>query len=204
MKLNRQTRRGILSLVSSVFHPLGFLAPFVLLAKEILRSLCRIKLVWDDEMPTEYRSSWSKWRHDLPKLSSCSVTRSVLPKSFGRVVSSQLYHFSDASEVAYGSVCYLRLVNVEGEVHFSFMFAKSRLAPPKCVSIPRLELSTATISVRHDSMLKRELQMPISAQSVFWTDSMSVLRYIKNENKRFHTFVAKRIATIRDGSSPDQ
>ena len=77
------TRRGILSLVSSVFDPLGSLAPFVLLAKEILQSLCRIKLAWgDDEMPTEYRSSWSKWRDDLPKLSSFSVTRSVLPESW--------------------------------------------------------------------------------------------------------------------------
>ena len=84
------------------------------------------------------------------------------------------------------------------------MFAKSRLAPLKCVSIPRLELSVATISVRHDRMLKREIKMPISAQSVFWTDSMSVLRFFNNENKRFHTFVANCIATIRDGSSPDQ
>ena len=89
-------------------------------------------------------------------------------------------------------------------MHCSFMFAKSRLAALKCVSIPCLELSTATISVRHDRMLKREIEMPISAQSVFWTDSMSMLNYIKNENKRFHTFVANCIATIRDGSSPDQ
>ena len=125
------------------------------------------------------------------------IGRSVIPEGFGPVISSQLHHFSDASEVAYGSVSYLRLVNEEGRVHCAFLFAKS-------VSIPRLELSAATFSVRQDRMLKREIEMPLSNPSVFWTNSMSVLRYVKNENRRFHTFVANRIAIIRDSSSPDQ
>ena len=81
---------------------------------------------------------------DLLKLSLFSVNRSVLPEGFGPVLSSQLHHFSDASEVAYGSVSYLRLVNGEGRVHCSFLFANSRLAPLKSVSIPRLELSVKT------------------------------------------------------------
>ena len=195
------TRRGILSVVSSVFDPLGFVSPFVLVAKQALQDLCRIKFGWDDEVPPEYSSSWEKWLNDLPKLSSFSVDRSVIPEGFGPVISSQLHHFSDASEVAYGSVSYLRLVNEEGRVHCTFLFAKSRLAPLKSVSIPRLELSAATLSVRQD---KREIEMPLSNASVFWTDSMSVLRYVKNENRRFHTFVANRIALIRDSSSPDQ
>ena len=198
------TRRGILSVIGSVFDPLGFVVPFILNAKQILQDLCRIKLGWDDEIPPEYHSSWEKWLADVPKLLSFSICRSVLPEAFGPVVSSQLHHFSDASETAYGSVSYLRLVNEEGRVHCSFLFAKSRLAPLKSVSIPRLELSAATLSVHHDKMLKRESEMSFSDPSVFWTDSMSVLRYVKNESKRFHTFVANRITTIRDGSTPDQ
>ena len=90
------------------------------------------------------------------------------------------------------------------ECTVTFLFAKSRLAPLKSVSIPGLELSAATLPVRQDRMLKREIEMPLSNPSVFWTDSMSVLRYVKNENRRFHTFVANRIAIIRDSSSPDQ
>ena len=46
--------------------------------------------------------------------------------------------------------------------------------------------------------------MSFSDPSVFWTDSMSVLRYVKSESKPFHTFVANRITTIRDGYTPDQ
>ena len=204
IKPRQPTRRGILSVVSSVFDPLGFAAPFVLSAKQILQDLCRIKLGWDDEIPPEHLSSWVKWLDDLPKLSSFSVNRSVLPEGFGPVVLSQLHHFSDASEAAYGSVSYLRMRNAEGRVHCAFLFAKSRLAPLKSASIPRLELSAATISIRLDKMLKREIEIPLSEPSIFWTDSMSVLRYVKNEDKCFHTFVANRIAMIRDSSSPGQ
>ena len=186
-----------MSVVSSVFDPLGFVSSFVLVAKQALQDLCHIKLGWDDEVPPEYSSSWEKWLNDLPKLSSFSGDRSVIPEGFGPVISSQLHHFSDASEVAYGYVFYLRLVNEESRVHCAFLFAKSRLAPLKSVSIPRLELSAATLSVRQNRMLKREIEMPLSNPFVFWTDSMSVLRYVKNENRHFHTFIANRIAIIR-------
>jgi len=88
--------------------------------------------------------------------------------------------------------------------HCAFLFAKSRLAPLKSTSIPRLELSAAKISIHLDKMLKREIEIPLSEPSIFWSDNMSVLRYVRNENKRFHTFVANRIAMIRDSSSPGQ
>ena len=196
IKPRQPTRRGTLSIVNSVFDPLGFAAPFVLFAKQILQDLCRIKPGWDDEIPPKHLSSWVKWLDDLPKLSSFSVNRSVLPEGFGPVVFSQLHHFFKASEAAYGSVSYLRITNAEGRKHCAFLFAKSCLAPLKSTSIPRLELSAATISIHLDKMLKREIQIPLSEPSIFWTDSMSVLRYVKYENKHFHTFVANSIAMI--------
>ena len=98
------TRRGILPTIGSVFDPLGFVVPFILNAKQILQGLCPIKLGWDDEIPPEYHSSCEKWLADVPKLLLLSICRSVLPEAFGPVVSSQLHHFSDASEAAYGSV----------------------------------------------------------------------------------------------------
>ena len=96
---------------SSIFDPLGFLAPFILIAKQILQDLCRIKLEWDDEIPLQYMPCWENWLPDLPKLSSFSISRCLMPTEFGQVASSQLHHFSDASEDGYGSVSYLRLVN---------------------------------------------------------------------------------------------
>ncbi|XP_078344097.1 uncharacterized protein LOC144629756 [Oculina patagonica] len=198
------TRRGILSVVSSVYDPLGLVAPFVLPAKRLLQDLCRIKLEWDDPIPSEPKVRWERWMADLPKLSQFSVERCVKPAGFGVISSSQLHHFSDASEAGFGSVSYLRLTNEQGDVHCSFLCSKSRVAPIKSITIPRLELSAATVSVKQDKVLRRELEIPIDAQSVFWTDSTAVLRYVKNETRRYHTFVANRVAVIRDGSEPHQ
>ena len=83
------------------------------------------------------------------------------------------------------------------------MTTKSRVVPLKQITIPRLKLSAASIAVRLDKMMRRELKLPIE-DSVFWTDSTSVPKYIMSEDRRFHTFVANRVALIRDGSSPCQ
>ena len=115
----------------------------------------------------------------------------------------QMHHFSDASELAYGTVFYLRFANTDGDVHCSFLMSKTRLAPLKTLSVPRLELTAATLAVKLDKMFRRELEVPIG-RSVFWTDSRSVLCFIQNEDKRFHTFVSNRHALIHDGSTPDQ
>ena len=204
LKPKPPTPRGILSVVGSVFDPFGFVTPFVLIGKRILQDLCRIKLGWDAEVPTEHRAHWQRWLSDGPKLSQFTIDCCLKPADFKETVSSQLLHFSDASKIGYGSVSYLRLVDRCGRIHCTILQGKSRLVPLKQVTVPRLELSAATISIRLDKVLKRELDLPLTDDSTFWTDSTSVLRYVKNENKRFHTFVANRVVIIRDGSRPDQ
>ena len=124
---------------------------------------------------------WENWLLDLPKLSSFSISRCLMAAEFGQVASSQLHHFSDASEDGYGLVSYLRLVNEEGDIHCAFLFGKSRVTPLKAVTIPCLELSAATMSVRHDRMLKREIEIPLSMPSMFWSDSMSVLHQERDQ-----------------------
>ncbi|XP_073237647.1 uncharacterized protein [Porites lutea] len=92
---------------------------------------------------------------------------------------------------------------MQGRIFCSFLIGKSRLAPLKVTTIPRLELTAATVSVRLNKILTKELQIPID-KVTFWTDSMTVLRYIANESKRFHTYVVNRVAFIREESSPSQ
>ena len=90
------------------------------------------------------------------------------------MVSTQLHYFADASNRGYGAVTYLRLVDSSGKVTCSFVMGKSRVAPLKQMTIPRLELSVGTVAVRLDKMIRKELDMPIN-KSVFWTDSTAVL-----------------------------
>ena len=87
----------------------------------------------------------------------------------------------------------MRLVSEEGQIHCSFLVGKSRLAHVKQITIPRLELSAAVLAIKLDQTLREELELTID-ESIFWTDSTSVLQYIKNEDRRFYTFVANRLA----------
>ena len=105
--------------------------------------------------------------------------------------------------MAYGAVSYLRFINEAKEIHCSFVTAKTRLAHVKPMTVPRLELSAAVLAVKLDRTMREELEISID-RSVFWTDSTAVLQYIRNENKRFQTFVANRLAVIHDGSKPSQ
>ncbi|XP_068741760.1 uncharacterized protein [Montipora capricornis] len=161
------------------------------------------RLEWDDPIPDDERNRWLSWLEDLPKLEQLSVDRCLKPLGFGKVVSVQLHHFSDASQQGYGAVSYLRFLNDKDAIHCSFMMGKARTAPLKTVTIPRLELSAGVVASRLDKILRKEIDLPVG-ESVFWTDSTCVISYIQNNDKRFHTFVANRIAIIHDASSPSQ
>ena len=101
MQLKRKppTRRGLLSVVSSVYDPLGFISPFLLSAKIILQDLCRRKLKWDDVIPRDRLHQTKRWLESLPAMEQFSVQRCYKPKEFGTVADVQIHHFSDASEV---------------------------------------------------------------------------------------------------------
>ncbi|XP_044182196.1 uncharacterized protein LOC122963003 [Acropora millepora] len=103
----------------------------------------------------------------------------------------------------YGSVAYLRLCDNEGCIHCSFLMGKASLAPNKAVTIPRLELTAATVSVRLGEIVKKELDESLDIVH-YHTDSVTVLRYISNDQKRFQVFVANRVQTIRNLSDPSQ
>ena len=139
----------------------------------------------------------------LYHLESFSVDRCIKPPCFGNVVNSEVHYFSDASQSAYGSVSYLRLVNEEKQVHCALLMSKSRLAPLKKITIPRLELAATAVSVQLHKFLKSDLDIPIDTVR-FWTDSMTVLRYLEQDSKRFHTYVANRVAYIRNDTQPNQ
>ena len=171
------TRRGILSTVSSIYDPLGFVAPFTLLAKKLLQDLCRNKdLDWDDDIPEDSRSQWIRWCTELPVLEQFHTDRCHKPPDFGPVVSRQLHLFSDASTTGYGCAAYLRLQNNANRVHCSFLMGKARLAPIKAVTVPRLELTAATVSVHVGQMLLEELEPPITPTRLRFSATLEMSR----------------------------
>ncbi|XP_041472627.1 uncharacterized protein LOC121421892 [Lytechinus variegatus] len=197
------TRRGLLSVVSSTYDPLGFASPFLVRGKLILQELCRKELAWDDPIPVVDKEKWLIWLNELADIEQFTVNRCIRPHGFADPVKYDLHHFSDASEGAYGAASYLISKTGNNQMHSELLMAKSHLAPIKKSTIPRLELSAAAISVKLDAFLRRELNVPVDS-SHFWTDSTIVLGYIGNKEKRFRTFVANRVAAIRSYSNPEQ
>lgn len=160
------SRRGILSVVNSIYDPLGFLVPLILPVKLLLRDMCKQGYGWDEEIEGKQADQWVRWLEDLNHLSDFQIKRCVKPEKFGNTTEAQLHHFSDASESAYGTATYLVLKNEQNQKHCSLLMGKSRVSPLKQITIPRLELTAATIAVKVDKILRQELQIPLQ-QSVF-------------------------------------
>ena len=201
--LKPATRRGILSMVSTMFDPLGIVSPFLLPAKLLLQELCRQKVGWDEKIQDTLEQQWKCWLDTLDGISKLSIERCFIPAALERPCKAELHHFSDASEQGYGVVSYVRVTDARGVISCNIAMGKSRVTPLKTVSIPRLELTAATTAVKLDKMLKNELSIPLD-RSVFWTDSTAVLQYLRNDDKRFQTFVANRISLIHDNTTVDQ
>ena len=145
------TRRGALSLISSVYDPLGFVAPFILTARVILQDLCKRKLDWGDCIPDQDLGRWQTWLCELQKLEHFHVERSIPRLWWSDFLPTPLLLWLITTCL---QCCRLRLVNDCGDVHCSFLMGKSRLSPFKPGTIPRMELSAAVLSTRLDRLIR--------------------------------------------------
>ncbi|XP_054597297.2 uncharacterized protein [Nothobranchius furzeri] len=154
IKENPFTKRGVLSTVASIFDPLGFLAPFILTGKIILQKMCQDKVGWDEPLPDNLKPHWNAWLQDLYNLSLVEIPRCYTPFTAKEVQKYELHNFSDASSSGYGECSYLRTISKSGEVHCAFVMGKSRVAPTRVTTIPRLELSAAVVAAQTSELLK--------------------------------------------------
>ena len=194
-----QTKCGMLSMVSSIYDPLGLVSPFVLEGRQIIQMFCLNQLAWDDPVDEDIQQKWIKWKLNLKKLQEIKLDRYYKLTGFGRVVSCSLHYFSDASESGYGQATNLRLVDTAGKIHCSLVIAKSQVAPMKYTSIPRIELAAAVLSTKMSGLVKKEFGFDDIAE-YYWTDSKVVIGYLRNTQKRFKVFVANQVQQIRESS----
>lgn len=165
--------------------------------------LSRKKIGWDELLEENENVQWTRWLDDLGKLKEVKVERCFKPKGFTQIQEIQLHLFSDASRQGYSAAAYFRVKNVDGRVHCSFVMGKARLIPIREISIPRLELTAAVISVKLSHVIRDELDLTVN-KVIYWTDSTSVLKCINNETKGSHAFESNRLTIIHDGSTPQQ
>ena len=90
------TRRGLISMLSSVYDPLGLGAPFMLEGRQIIQQLCQDKLQWDEQIDERSAYEFLKWKNNLLTLENVTVPRCYKPKDFGKNITYSMYNFSDA------------------------------------------------------------------------------------------------------------
>ncbi|XP_074032056.1 uncharacterized protein [Leptinotarsa decemlineata] len=190
------SKRQILSLTAQIFDPLGILSPVTIRAKIILQELWKLKLSWDESLPSNLHTEWSNYQSQLQCLNSIKIPRQA---SCPNPVSVQFHGYCDASQTAYGACIYIRCSDTLGNCTSNLYCAKTRVAPLKVLTIPRLELSGA--------LLLAELVDKARSSSwniekiIYWCDCTICISWINTSPHILKTFVANRVAKIQNISN---
>ena len=171
------TKRKILSKVAKVYEPIGFATAFLIRAKIGLQELWQLGVDWDDELPADVQAKWTKFFEEMKQLNEVSFPRGLFAlSSTGAPI---LCIFADASEHAFGTCAYLRWRKEDGTFEVRFIAAKSRVAPLKKLTIPRLELQAALIASRLSKTIQEESRLKFE-DIIYFTDSTIVLSWIQS------------------------
>lgn len=131
------TKRGVLSTLHSIFYPLGFVAPLILLGRMIFRELMDLSCDWDEPLPVETEKRWTEWKNSASDLSLLKIPRMFTYIPFNEAIRTELHVYSDASEQAVAAAQYLKVFRTDDEYEFGFVFGKSKLSPRHGHTVPR-------------------------------------------------------------------
>jgi len=193
--LRRPTKREILKIAMSIFDPLGFLSNLLISNKILLQAIWDSGIHWDDYITDDQFQIWKALCNSLNKINDFYIPRQLTTLSISHC-NVQLHIFCDASKYAYASCAYLRF-QCNSQIETTLISAKSRVAPLKPMSIPRLELQGTLLGARLSKAIKETLNLRIDS-TFMWTDSEIVLYWLKTSSKRFKTFVAQRLGEIQE------
>ena len=197
------TQRLVLSTVSSIFDPIGLIAPFTIRARLLLKQLWKSTgQQWDEEIPKDSQSQFLEWCSELENISKIAVPRAFFSKPNGQY---ELHVFGDASAEAFAAVAYLRQPDSKGDEtsQTAFIIGKARVAPMKLLTIPKLEFQAALLASRLKRFVEDSLTIPINKVNL-WTDSTTVCQWIRSSASKHPIFVANRLSEILELTSVDQ
>lgn len=194
---DRLTKRLVLSKIAQLYDPNGFVAPFISSAKIFMQTLWKHKLDWDDKLPDNLASEWKVvWAH-IEYIQQIRIPRYL---GFYKHSNIQVHGFSDASTKAYGAVIYVRYIDEKNNVHINLISAKSKIAPIKIVSIPRLELAAAELLSSLFTLVVRAMEWS-DVPYFLWSDSTVTLHWLQKGVGQLKIYIANRVTKIRENSS---
>lgn len=195
------TKRSILSAVARMYDPNGWISPVIFWAKCLLQRLWIKGLNWDDPLDVGLEGEWLQFQTDLKNIRNVALSRHIIP---GNATHFSLHGFSDASELGFAAVVYLRVETDDGRVSVHLLMGKSKVAPIRTrLTIPKLELCGAVLLTKLLHHVFLCLQRIIDVKEVYgWTDSKIVLAWINTPPHTFQVFEANRVSQIQNSTVP--
>ncbi|KRY21777.1 Gamma-tubulin complex component 4 [Trichinella patagoniensis] len=196
-----ESKRSLLSTAFRVFDPVGCLAPFTVRAKMFLQTLWQRGTSWDEPLPHDVMEQWRRWKQELPHLSKIRLPRALVPVALGQVTRLEIHAFCDSSEKAYGAVAYMRIETTNHHSVVNFVTSKTRVAPIRRLTLPRLELMGALVAARLVRSVQKMLGLQVHGITC-WCDSAVTLAWIQSSADRWKPFVRNRVAEIQQLVEP--
>ena len=195
------TKRTVLSRIEKIYDPIGFAAAIIIRAKISMQQLWEMGYDWDQALPPEICQKSIELFKELEELNGVTFPRCLTPVD--AVGFAMLYVFSDASRKAFGACAYVRWLTNNGRYEARFVAAKSRVAPLKELTIPRLELQAAVLAARSGKSICEEARIRFE-KVIYFTDSRIVLAWIQSQVRVYKPFVPARVGEIQNNSDPSQ
>ncbi|KRZ08573.1 hypothetical protein T4B_14298 [Trichinella pseudospiralis] len=205
MEINEKkeyTKREVLSAASRIYDPLGYLTPFIIRAKTLIQELWQRGLRWEDPLPHDLKTTWTRWITEWKEIENVQIPRCLIEIPMKNIIRLELHGFSDASERAYGGAVYIKMIDVEGRGVIKLVVAKSKVAPLKSVTLPRLELVAALVTAKLISHVKQVIDLNMD-RICCWSDSQITLCWIRNAARTWKPFVKNRVESIHELVKPE-
>lgn len=164
------TKHSILSTIAHLFHPTGLLSPIMITAKLIMQNVWTVKIDWDDQLPSSIADELLNFINNMTKIENFSFPRWI---GYAKNQPIQIHGFSDASRRALAAAVYVKTIDSNGQSRTALSSSKTKVAPLKRLTIPRLELSAAVLLVKLTTNLMKTL-VSSDVQIHLWTDSSIV------------------------------
>lgn len=189
------TKRSILSFISQLFDPLGLLGPVIIVGKILMQRLWQLRINWDESLPLDIYNTFLEYERQFSSLNNLHIPRRIISLDNFHVI--ELHGFCDASQNAYGACVYVKSVDLNGNISSNLLCAKSKVAPIKSTTIPRLELCGALLLCKLIRNVVNAAEIRFN-RIYYWTDSTVALGWIRSTSRQWKTYVANRVSEIHE------
>ena len=179
----------------SIYDPLGLIANITVHGTILMQELHKVTSEWKNAIPENLYPLWKESIETVQTAENISIPTCMTDGNSSYV---KLHTFVDASERAFAACVYLQTSTT-----ITLITAKSKVAPIKTLSIPRLELQAAVLGTRLVDTVKEEMRLQVLSNTI-WSDSQTVLAWIHSEHRKYKQFVSHRIGEILESTTMEQ